>query len=272
MVKITRRPRRLGKKRAVRRRGGIRARRARVGGRAGISEYASLSERYDTAPPGADYFATNAMYSLVDVNLARFNRASAVAANYQYYKIRQVKLTLKYTYDTFQGAVGNSSRPNLFYMFDKSGSVPTNPTLAMLKAMGARPHAMDNKPFTITWTPSVLNEVLNAGGGTLGAQYRLSPWLSTNANILSPGVWNPSTVPHLGLYWFAEQTFAGGVQFSGEIEVQFEFKKPLIKLLPSLVPTQTCVPIEKDQSPDGIVRGPDSQNKIDISGNNIHLN
>lgn len=247
-------------RRVFRKRRGVRkaARRVRVGRRAGVAEYASCSERVDIVPQGGGNFATNQMYNMVNTNLAQFQRASAIAANYQFFKIKQIKLTLKYAYDTFQGGVGLSSRPNLYYMLDKSGSVPLNPTLAMLKAMGARPHAFDNRQFTITWTPSVLNEVLGAGGAAQGAQYKISPWLSTNNNVVAPGVWNPSTVPHLGLYWYGEQLFVGGVQFNAEMEVQFIFKKPLIKLLPAAAPPVGIQIAEKDTSSDGIVGGPDS--------------
>lgn len=226
--------------------------------RSGIREAASLSERVDITPQGGGNFATNQMYNMINTNLAQFPRATAVAANYQFYKIKQIKLTLKLAYDTYQQGAGNASRPNLYYMIDKSGSVPVNPTLAALKAMGARPHSFDNKQFTITWTPSVLNEVLNAGGVALGAQYKITPWLATNNNITAPALWNPSTVPHLGLYWYGEQLFVGGVQFNAEMEVQFAFKKPLVKTDPSSVPTIAIVPAIKDSSSDGIVGGPDS--------------
>lgn len=235
-------------------------RRPLVSRRSGVAEYASLSERVDITPPAGGNFVTNQMYNVLNTNLAQFQRASAVAANYQHFKIKQIKITLKYAYDTFQGAVGASSRPNLYYMLDKSGSIPINPTLAALKAMGARPHAIDNRQFTITWKPSVLNEVLAAGGGSQGAQYKITPWLSTSQTPVTVGVWNPSTVPHLGLYWYAEQLFAGGVQFNAEMEVQFQFKKPLIKFVPAAVAAQGIAIAVKDDSSDGIVGGADVNN------------
>lgn len=248
----------LRKKRGIRRRLG----RARMGRRAGVSEYASCSERVDITAPGGGNFITNQMYNVVNVNLSQFQRASAIAANYQFFKIRQIKITLKLAYDTYQQVGGGASRPNLYFMIDKSGSVPINPTLAALKAMGARPHSFDNKQFTITWKPSVLNEVLGLGGGPQGAQYKLSPWLSTNQTVVSPGIWNASTVPHLGLYWYGEQLFVGGVQFNAEMEVQFQFKKPLIKFAPAVSATQGVQVAVKDDSSDGIVGGPDTNNLV----------
>lgn len=259
MVRKVVRRRRPANRRRLRR---AAPRRARISKRSGINEYASCSERIDVTPPAGGNFVTNQMYSMVTTNLASFARASAIAANYQFYKIKQIKLTLKYSYDTFQGAVGNSSRPNLYYVLDKSGSVPLNPTLVALKAMGARPHAFDNRQFTITWSPSVLSEVAGQAIIPQGAMYKISPWLSTNNNVVSPGAWNPSTVPHLGLYWYAEQLFAGGVQFNAEMEIQFEFKKPLVKTFPSISPAQEVVAAVKDNSSDGIVGGPDSNNQV----------
>lgn len=250
--KISRRPRRKMNRRV-----------RRVSKRSGVSEFASCSERVDITPPGGGNYATNVMYGQNTTNLGQFARATAIAANYQFYKIKQVKLTLKLAYDTYQQAAGNASRPNLYYIIDKSGSVPTTTTLASLKAMGARPHAFDNKQFTITWTPSVLNEVFGAppAGNPQGAQYKISPWLSTNEGVVSPAVWNPSTIPHLGLYWYAEQLFVGGVQFNCELEVQFVFKKPLVKTIPG-PPAKESVIAVKDDSSDGIVGGPDSNNML----------
>lgn len=258
---LRRRPRKAGlrKRRAMPRMRRV----ARVGRRAGVSEYASCSERVDITAPGGGNFVTNQMYSVINTNLGQFARASAIAANYQFFKIKQIKLTLKYSFDTYQQIIPTApSRPNLYYMLDKSGSVPTNPTLAALKAMGARPHAFDNRQFTITWTPSVLNEVLGAGLAAQGAQYKISPWLSTNNTVTAPGAWNPSTVPHLGLYWYGEQLFLGGTQFNAELEVQFVFKKPLIKFAPGVSAAQEVEIAVKDTSSDGIVGGPDSNNVV----------
>lgn len=266
MVKLVRRRPVARKGRAMRKRvGGLRRRGgAKVRRGAGVSEYASCSERQTIVPAAGQNYVTNQMYTQMATNLGQFQRASAIAANYQFYKIKQIKLTLKYAYDTFQGAVGASSRPNLYYMIDKSGSVPLNATLEALKNMGARPHAIDNRQFTITWRPSVLNEVFGAppAGQPQGAQYKISPWLSTNEAVVAPGVWNASTVPHLGLFWYVEQLFQGGVQFNAELEVQFIFKKPLIKFVPAVANAIESIPAVKDNSSDGIVGGPDANNMV----------
>ena len=111
-----------------------------IRGRSGVADIASLSERhtYVSGYPDGN-FRGNDMYNFLNLNLADFPRAVQVAQAYQHYRIKQVKLTLKFPYDTFTDAAGNNSKPNLYYMIDKSGSIPVNPTLELLRTLGARP-------------------------------------------------------------------------------------------------------------------------------------
>jgi len=244
MKKARRAPRR---KPAVRRRRvGIRRPFAR---RSNVPDQASLSVKTTLTPPGGGNFAANLMYNQINVQLANFDRGVAVAKAYQFYRISKVKLTFLFPYDTFAAAPGNSSRPNMYYMLDKSGAISPVATLAQLKQMGARPRAVDNKPTSIQWKPSVLTEEETLGGA-VAAQYKLSPWLSVNA----------PTIQHRGVYWFLEQLFAGGTQYEVEMEVQFEFKKPLWTGSEGVTPAIGAVPAILDSSPDGIVGGPDSNN------------
>jgi len=145
-------------------------------------------------------------------------------------------------------------------MIDKSGSLATNSTLEALKQMGAKPYALDEKPITVSWAPSVLNNVLTAtpAGSSAPGMYKISPWLSTQNSVGNPGAFTGSVVDHLGLYWYA-YSLAGGqaVQYNVEIEVQFQFKKPLLVLttssynaIPSVIPIH-------DNSSDGIADGRD---------------
>ena len=71
--------------------------------------------------------------------------------------------------------------------------------------------------------------MLTAGGVQVqgGSQYTVSPWLSTNNN---KGVvpWAASEVDHLGISWYVEQPFSTAVTtYQVDLEVQFEFKRPL---------------------------------------------
>lgn len=202
------------------------------------------------------------MYEMRNTDLASYDRAVQVAQAYQHFRIKKITLTLKPVYDTYQQAAGNGTRPNLYYMIDKSGSIPDNPTLEQLKQMGAKAHRFDEKPFTISWRPSVLTADQTAVGVVGSAQYKISPWLSTSANPMGVA-FAPSVIDHLGIFWYAEQLFGGGVQYNAEIEVQFQFKKPLWTVSAkglTAAPAKTVVVAEVDGSSDGIVGGPDTNN------------
>lgn len=231
-----------------------------------VSDYATCSVASTITPRGGGNFASNIMYSSFQSNgikLSDFPRASDIGANYQHFKIKKVTLTLKWAYDTFSTGLGaGNSRPSLYYMIDKSGSVPANITLEGLKQMGAKPHTCDNRQFKISWRPAVLTEDQNQLVGPVASQYRISPWLATNPGAPGPNVYAPSDVAHNGIYWFVEQLFGGGVQYQAELEVQFAFKKPLFgSSVSTVTPTGFQLAVQ-DTSVDGIVGGPDSNNSV----------
>jgi len=223
-----------------------RQRRRRTNNR-NVSEWASLSCKQTITAPGAD-FACNNMYNLRGVlRLSGFTRAEEVAKAYQFYRIKSVKVTYKFPFDTF--APGNVARPNFYYVIDKAQALSNLSTLESLKNMGARPRPCDEKPMSVSWAPSVLSEV-DAVGGAQPAQYKISPWLSTAHD----------SVNHEGVFWYAEQVLFGGTAqiYHAELELQFEFKKPL--LYPTSVDGQpplreaiSAVAAIRDNSSNGIV-------------------
>lgn len=227
-----------------------------------VPDIASCSVKRTIIGVGGANFATNDMYEMRDVDLASYDRAVQIAKGYQHFRIKKIALTLKPVYDTYQQAAGNASRPQLYYMIDKSGSIPANATLETLKQMGAKAHRWDEKPFTISWRPSVLTADTTAPGVVGSAQYKISPWLSTAARpLIAP--WAPSTVDHLGVFWYVEQFFGGGTQYNAEVEVQFEFKKPLFQPPSSSAPVAKKTEVAQlDDSSDGIVGGPDVNNAL----------
>lgn len=200
----------------------------------------------------------NAMFAYDNFILADFNRASSIAENYQHYRISGITLRFKPAYDTFSAALGGPpmQKPNLYYMIDKAGAIPDNVTLEGLKQMGARAHAFDEKPVTVTWRPSVLGEDLNAAGAASAARYQVSPWLSTNFNATNPGPWAPSRVVHQGLKWFIEEASGSATGVQIDVEVQFQFKKPLFPSL-AAVPAAGIQYAVLDASPDGVEGGSD---------------
>lgn len=203
-----------------------------------VAEWASCSETYSNinptpgAPPLTNaMFPANTMYVKRDFTLDQFARATQIAKGYQHYRIKKITMKFKPLADTFTNSAALASVPNFFYMIDKSGSLPNNPTLAMLKQMGAKAHRFDDKSITVSWRPSVLDLAATAPANASSAQYKISPWLSTNANQLGVGVWNPSTVDHLGIFWYSEQDLSvQPAYYSIETTVEFQFKKPLAQL------------------------------------------
>lgn len=237
----------------------------RRGGKAraqNVRDQASLSENRTFVVPGGNQPVANQMYSLLNTTLAQFFRAPTVAQGYQFYKIKRIALKIKPQFDTFfSGAPNSYGKPKLYYMLDKSGSLPTTVTLEMLKQMGAKPHNLDEKPLVISWAPSVLTSDLTntAPVATQAAQYKISPWLSTSDAVIGT-TWNPSSVDHLGVYWYVESTSyggTGGMPYQIDVEVQFMFKKPLIESAGTTTPAISVVPAVIDNSPDGIEGGSD---------------
>lgn len=257
MRRRTLRPRRP--RRVVRRRRAPVRRVARksIRGVNGVPDIAMLSEvrtNKNGMDPSGNYI-TNTMYSFLSTRLQDFPRAVQVAQAYQYYKMKRITLTIKYAYDTFNAGLGQS-RPNLYYLIDKGGNLPTNSTLELLKSCGAVPRVIDNRSFSISWTPSVLNVVNDPlAANNVGAQYKISPWLNTNVLPEQPGAWNPSSIEHLGLFFYVEQLLGQSV-YQLETKVEFAFKKPLWKLLPGAPKAISANQYaELDTSPDGVEGG-----------------
>lgn len=186
-----------------------------------VADYASCSCTVALANP-----VVNQMYQFNTLDLNAFDRAVQIARAYQLFRIKKITLHFRPTYDTFAANSGNS-KMNLYYIIDKSGSVPPNPTLAALRSMGAKPFQMDEKVMDVSWVPSVLDAALQvAPGANNASQYKVSPWLSTS-NVIG-GPWAPSQIDHLGISFYVEQAFSTQITtYELEVEAQFEFKKPL---------------------------------------------
>lgn len=240
-----------GGRKAVKK-GGKRARTANVVDKASASIKLSLTD------PQGNPFVVNRMYDVHNITLAEYDRAVQIANAYQFFRIKKVALTYKIGYDTYQAVAGGPTRPQFYYMLDKSQSIPNNVSLEGLKQMGARPTACDEKPIIRSWTPSVLTEEQTLAGPT-AAQYKLGPWLNTNQNNL--GAFAPSLVQHNGIYWYVQMDATGGVayQYTVEMEVQFEFKLPLWTKALSTVASLGAKPALTDTSPDGLVGGADDE-------------
>lgn len=219
-----------GGKRGGKRRGGMRRRGFRPA--RNVSEYASCSVSQWIQNPTI----ANQTYNLRGIALSQFARAVQVAKAYQHYRIKKVTMEFKPAYDTFAPqnlpAGQNLQVPYFSHIIDKSGSVPTNIGVAEMRQMGAKPIRFDDKTIKVAWRPSVLTQTY--GQANTQSQYKISPWLSTNANALNPGVFQPSDIDHLGLFWRVDRNGAlpAGYEeytYDVQITVEFEFKKPLIE-------------------------------------------
>lgn len=194
-----------------------------------VPDIAKLTENYNLTYPTPSGWVMNQMYVKRDFNLASIPRGAGVATAYQHYRIKKVTLIVRPQVDTFVGggALGGYTAPHFYYMIDKSGSLPANVSIAALKSMGAKPIRLDEREIKIEFRPSVLMNTVDAGTPGVFSSYKISPWLSTNANVLNPGVFNVSSVDHLGLFWYAETTGASTLNYTVEATLDIEFKKPL---------------------------------------------
>lgn len=227
-----------------------------------VSEWASLScKRSLEDPAGQPGFNSNVLYNLMNVQLGDFERATSVASQYQHYRIKKVSVTFKPTFDSYIGAAGAVSKPNLYYMIDKAGAISTTVTLEGLKGMGARPKQLDEKNMTVSWSPSVLESAMYTPGvnNATPSKYAISPWLTTTGVPVQPGAFVPSGIDHLGLYWYVDQLSNPiGAQYTIEVECQFQFKKPLDSFAQSsTVEARPARVATRNNSPDGVVGGGD---------------
>lgn len=218
-MSLTRRPRRSTKpkrkmnKRKMYRRGGSKLRRT--------SDLAKCRETYQLqVQAGQMTFFKDA---LADVN---FDRAINVARAYQQYRIAYMKLTFRPNNDTYP-AGGAATLPQLYFMIDKTSSIPLNADAATLNSVGARPIRVDDKNIVRYWKPGVLTADQN-GPGISAAQTKISPWLSTNDQAGAPaGGWTPDETIHHGAVFYITKTQPGDAQFyTVDVELLFEYRRP----------------------------------------------
>lgn len=156
-----------------------------------------------------------------------FDRAQTVAQAYQEFRVKYIKMTFRPAADTFSPVPGNSI-PTLYYIIDKTNSVPTTANAGTFFSLGCKPHRMDDKQIEVVWKPAVLVSTATAAGVAQASEYSERPWLSTNANAFNPAAaWAPSTVDHLGIVLYVTKiNAADSINYNIDFEVEFEFRKP----------------------------------------------
>lgn len=195
-------------------------------GLGGVPDVASLTEIVSLKATAGAQYTTNTGYRLYNMSLALCPRATLVAPAYQEYRIRRLTVAYKTTVDTFSGA--SVAVPQLYYIVDKKGAVPSNFTIDTLSQMGAIPRRFDDKLKKISWAPAVLQSALTdplaLTTGVASAQ--ITPWLPTN-NSVGATTFVPSDVDHFGLSWMAYIPFGfTAVGYDVDIFVDIEFRKP----------------------------------------------
>lgn len=237
-LKITKKKAMYRKRRSVPRRAGYKkryVRRNRVNDTAGVSETIDLYAQLNGAPQTNNFVSINRAltgpcYTTSDIQLTDFVRASSVARNYQFYKIKYVEISILPDMDTFTPG-GPTAKPYLYYQIDKAGAIPTNATNITLKTSGCKPIALDEKPIHIRFKPAALLAVNYASGASSNissaGMYRVSPMLMTTS------IPNSSTTPalndtaHQGMKFFVENN-GSPINYAAQITVHFQFFKPLV--------------------------------------------
>lgn len=229
ITKKTAKKRSVMKKRAPRRRAVPRA--------FNQPEWASCTEALRVNVPGAEgsTLNTNVMYGPSVVNLSGYARASAIAANYQQYRITGVTFRFTPRFDTFPATTNIAtaiSVPYLYYMIDKQGSIRKTVTLPQLQQMGAKPHRFDDKTLTVKYRPGV--SLVSAAADTtqnINGVVKISPWINTRGNVDSVDPPDVSDVDHFGLWWILDAKGLPGdanYQYDLDVQVDFQFRKPLV--------------------------------------------
>jgi hypothetical protein len=161
---------------------------------------------------------------------ATFDRAQAIAENFQEYRIKYVKLIFRPAADTF--APGTGPIPQLYFQMNKYATLPNGASQQALLDMGCRPIRFDDKNITRAYKPVVLLGADQTSQliPTLASAVKVTPWLTTNAFAQTPGnAFSPSAVQHWGCVWYVTRPNPTGPasNYNVDVEVVFQFRRPL---------------------------------------------
>lgn len=224
-------PRRKMAKRAPRRR--------RVARSGATNETASCKELYSIRG-----MQSNVPLRDVEQNLGFYKRATNIGQNYQFFRIRYVKYKFIARYNTYQATTAEANAfpiPLLYHRIDKGGALPSTTSIGQLKSMGCKPMRF-TKDIIVTFKPGV-SVVTDNNGNTaaLPTKAIISPWLLTNRSVEQP-LWAVNDTDHKGLYWYMETAALPGdgtYTYDCEVEVMFDFKKPLGDVADANAPVAT---------------------------------
>lgn len=165
-------------------------------------------------------------------------RASAMAKLFGEYRIKKITWTHRPIFDTYSSSLagtGNSpnSVPTLYWRLCRYGDAPNVFAGDYMRALGAKPHRLDDKQVSFSYAPNIIQSQQNtaaAGQATI----KVGPWLSTD-DLVDDGNFNLSTAEHFGHTLFVEGGGAGtalGAVCYLDIKVVYEFRNPRLTANP----------------------------------------
>jgi len=160
-------------------------------------------------------------------------RIISLASCYQDYRVTEVRIKFMPNLNTFGAGSTTGYIPQLL---TKVLDIQPPPTWneVYITSMAPRCHELTQKDFTVKWKPKVNMLASSTGATGQGVMIKRSPWLSTNANANTGGVWAADSTEHFGLLAFITNSAANDSIGCGyEAEVFFEFRKPLAQYVAS---------------------------------------
>lgn len=159
-------------------------------------------------------------------------RASQMAALFGEYRIKKITYTFRPWFDTFNAGIptgGNNAVqvPTLYWRLNRYGDTPAAFNGNYMRAMGAKPHRLDDKLLSFSYSPNIIQSQQNVGASTT-ATIKVSPWLSTD-NIVQDNNFTLSTAEHFGHSLFIEAAANGtanGQAANMDVKVIYEFRNP----------------------------------------------
>lgn len=175
----------------------------------------------------------NTMYNNL-VQLQDFSRALAIAPDFQWYRITEVKYTYEPLWNTFQqaqGSVPGTSVPQFNYIMNRAGTFLAS-DLEGLQTQGCKPTKFTSNKI-IKYKPNTL--VTSGYAGTDGSainiqanELKMNAWLPTNHPITTN---DPTLVPYYGHQLWIDQLDppTGATSICKlTISIVVEFKDPAI--------------------------------------------
>lgn len=159
-------------------------------------------------------------------------RASQMAKLFGEYRIKKIMWTYRPLFDTYSASLpgaGNApnSVPTLYWRLNRYGDTPAAFTGDYMRAMGAKPHRLDDKQVSFSYSPNIIQSQQNDANVTT-ATIKVAPWLSTD-DLVRDNNFNLSTADHYGHSLFIEGGGAGtalGAVCLVDCKVIYEFRNP----------------------------------------------